>query len=262
VALAYACGPTSGAKAAPSCADLQSQLNACTNISQSTKDKFAGFCATAADACRSCLDGNLCGVTEQCDPACGKTSDGGTVPDAGSPADTGSSDSGSDVVVAVDGGPLLVLGGTFKALTLNAVDGIGVISTSVPPEFADAGIRSEFKAFISDKSNLCGTGVVRQNETIFAITAVSGSATFQAGTYTEMLQEVPGQVDVSITKLNAACTSNSQDYGSASGTVVITSVTASAVAGTFDVTLLGDAGTLQGSFNVPLCPSLSTSCVP
>ncbi len=64
----YACGDS--AKAAPSCADLQKQLNGCTTIKQSTKDSFGTFCGASSEACRSCLDGVLCGVTEQCDPQC------------------------------------------------------------------------------------------------------------------------------------------------------------------------------------------------
>jgi len=68
-----------------------------------------------------------------------------------------------------------------------------------------------------------------------------------------MQREAPGQVDVSVSKLNASCGSDGKDFGSATGSVTLTAVTDTGVAGTFDVALLGDAGTLQGTFNVPLC---------
>ncbi|MDB4944232.1 MAG: hypothetical protein JWP97_3766 [Labilithrix sp.] len=72
-AIAYGCGTSNSSSSAPSCADLQKQINACTNISQAGKDSLAPFCATASEDCRSCLDGTLCGVTEQCDPQCKKS---------------------------------------------------------------------------------------------------------------------------------------------------------------------------------------------
>lgn len=68
----YACGPSKDEKSAPSCEDLQTQINACKNMSQSAKDSLGPFCAKASEECRACLDGKLCGVTESCDPACGK----------------------------------------------------------------------------------------------------------------------------------------------------------------------------------------------
>jgi hypothetical protein len=70
--LSYGCGSDDGDADAPSCEELQTQIDACTNISQNGKDSLGPFCATASAACRSCLDGKLCGTTEQCDPACGK----------------------------------------------------------------------------------------------------------------------------------------------------------------------------------------------
>jgi hypothetical protein len=160
-----------------------------------------------------------------------------------------------------DGGGL-ALGGSFHAFPLNAVDGTGFLVT---PATGNPDVKSELKAFFSDKPGLCSTGFLRQNETIFAIDAVSGSATFQPGTFTEMQQEVPGQVDVTITRLDATCGASApaQNYGAESGSVVITSVTASAVAGTFDVTLSNDGGTLTGSFDVALCDQpFSNDCRP
>jgi hypothetical protein len=65
-------GGDAGANEAPSCEELKTQIDACTNISQPTKDGFLGVCAEFSAECRACLDNVLCGVTEQCDPACGK----------------------------------------------------------------------------------------------------------------------------------------------------------------------------------------------
>jgi hypothetical protein len=153
---------------------------------------------------------------------------------------------------------MLSLGGSFNASALNVLDGTAFVS-SVPSQAG--GINSNLSVFFSDKTSLCSTGVRRQNETVLVIGAMSGGPAFQAGTFTDTQEEAPGQAYVSVTALNGACAN--QSLGAASGTVVITSVTSSAVSGTFDVTLLGDAGTLQGSFNVPLCDqAFSYSCQP
>ena len=85
----FACSSTTSSTPAPTCAQLQTQINACANISQSGKDSLGPFCAAASDACRSCLNNNLCGVTEQCDPQCGKSSDGGSTGDSGNAVDSG-----------------------------------------------------------------------------------------------------------------------------------------------------------------------------
>ena len=64
-----ACGDD--AAKAPSCEELQRQINTCS-FPQTTKDQFMSFCTGKTEACRACLDGKLCGVTESCDSACGK----------------------------------------------------------------------------------------------------------------------------------------------------------------------------------------------
>jgi hypothetical protein len=89
--LTFACGTSSSSTTAPTCAQLQAQIDACPGFSQADKDSLGPFCASAraTDACRSCLDGHLCGVTEQCDPQCGKSSSaGGSIGDSG-PVDSG-----------------------------------------------------------------------------------------------------------------------------------------------------------------------------
>ncbi len=75
VLLALACGGTT--KVAPTCAQLQTQINACATVSKFLKDNFAATCAPLSEACRACVDGVVCGITEQCDGACGKLGDAG-----------------------------------------------------------------------------------------------------------------------------------------------------------------------------------------
>lgn len=171
-----------------------------------------------------------------------------------------------DEPIATSEGPFYTRsGGSFDKLSLTPTDGAGIIESeaALGAELEAAGVKSRFRAFVEDKNSVCGLGAKRQNATVFAIDALSDSPTFAPGTYTQKQSSAPGQVDLSITKLNATCGSDQQDYGTESGTVTITSVTATVVTGTFDVTLMGGAGTLSGSFNVPLCPSLrSESCDP
>jgi hypothetical protein len=143
------------------------------------------------------------------------------------------------------------------------VDGIGVIDHDVADDAKAAGVKTTFRAFVSDRGNLCGAGANRKNGTVFFIEALTDKDTLEPGEFTQHLDSVPGQVDLGISKLDASCQTQGQDYGTASGKVTITSVTATTVSGTFDVTLMGDAGTLTGSFNVPLCASIgSDSCAP
>ncbi len=72
-----ACGDddsSTSSSGGPSCAELKTQVDACTTIKQETKDAFLATCAEPrfTASCRSCLNGKLCGVTEDCDRLCGK----------------------------------------------------------------------------------------------------------------------------------------------------------------------------------------------
>lgn len=127
-------------------------------------------------------------------------------------------------------GPFVTLnGGSFDKLTLNALDGAGVFANGV------------FRAYFEDKAGICSTSARRQNSTVLTI-------------------ETPNTVKIA--KLNATC-GNDQEYVSESGTITIASATSTLVVGSFDVTLANGAGTLKGSFNVPICPSLALdSCEP
>jgi hypothetical protein len=129
-------------------------------------------------------------------------------------------------------GPFVTLnGGSFDKLALNALDGAGVL---------DAG---RFRALVEDRASICSTSARRQNSTVLTIETPSGAP----GTYPN--------ASVEISKLDATC-ANAQSYASESGTVTITSASSTVIAGTFDVTLANGAGTLKGSFNIPVCPSL------
>jgi hypothetical protein len=156
---------------------------------------------------------------------------------------------------------LLTLDGSFNTLPLHPLDGIGYITRLISEPALGAGVRSEFLAIVSERGSLCAASAVRPNETAFAITALSGDDPFQPGTFAVGLGGQPGDVNVSMTRFGPSCLPAEQ-YASESGTVVVTRVTADAVSGTFDVTLAGDAGTLQGSFDVPLCAQPTARCTP
>jgi hypothetical protein len=185
---------------------------------------------------------------------------------AGSSSSSSSGSSGSSSSGSSSSGvtnALLTLGGTFDKLKLTPTDGIGVIDHDISENAKAAGVKSTFRAFVSDRGNLCGLGSNRQNGTVFFIEALSDKDTIQPGEFTQHQDAVPGQVDLGITKLDGTCQLQGQDYGTESGKVTITSVTSTAVSGTFDVTLMNGAGTLTGSFNVPICAGIgSDSCAP
>jgi hypothetical protein len=156
---------------------------------------------------------------------------------------------------------LLTIDGSFNALPLHPLDGIGYITRLISGPGAGAGVKSAFVGIVGERQSLCAGSVVRPNETTFAITAQSGDDPFRPGTFAVGLGELPGDVEVSMTRFGPSCLVADQ-YAAESGSVVITRVTSSAVSGTFDVTLAGDAGTLQGSFDVPLCPQPAARCTP
>jgi hypothetical protein len=158
-------------------------------------------------------------------------------------------------------GGLLTLDGSFNSLPLRPQDGVGYVTRLISGPAALAGVRTEFVAVVGDRPSLCAASVVRPNETTFAITAQSGDDPFGPGRFAVGLGGQPGGVEVSVTRFGPSCLPADQ-YVSESGTVVITRVTADAVLGTFEVTLAGDAGTLQGSFDVPLCAQPAARCTP
>jgi hypothetical protein len=148
-------------------------------------------------------------------------------------------------------------------LQFHPKDGTGFINTTPSGAKASAGVKSELYVVFSDATNLCTTGIDRQGAIVFSIDLLSGDATLQPGTFTGMEQQVPGQANIGVAQLSASCGAAGLELGSASGTVVLTSVSASAVSGTFSVSLLEDAGTLSGSFTVPVCgQAANTSCQP
>lgn len=219
-----------------------------------------GALLAASGAVVAVFFGIACGSS---DPATngGSTSDGGSsdgssATDGASGADGGGKDAGSDAQVADDDGGLFVItGGTFNALTLNPVDGTAFITN---------GATSELIVLIADKPSLCTTGVSRQNEISFSIDAQSGTSPFPPGTYTQMGMDGPGQVDPAMSQIGPTCLAIGQDYGAANGsTVIVKNVTSTYVSGSFDLTFENDAGTLQGTFHVPICTQApNTTCQP
>lgn len=149
---------------------------------------------------------------------------------------------------------------TFAAFTINPVDGRAFITDG---SGSGTGVKTRLRIFVEDRGSLCAAGPVRQDATIFFIDALSGDATIKPGTFTQMNNSVPGQVDTGVSKLNGSCGAAGQDYGASAATVVLTQVTSTSVAGTFDLTFPGDAGTLSGTFNVPICgQAFNAACQP
>ena len=154
------------------------------------------------------------------------------------------------------------LGGTFQGLSFTPVDGFAAFNQSIDPALADAGVKSELTVLVADKPGLCTTGVLRQSGTFFAFDALSGDSTLVPATFTGMQPQGPGHADVEVVRFDDACALQTE-YVSASGSVTVTEVTSTDVAGTFDVTMSLDAGTLYGSFRVPLCSTPSgNTCAP
>lgn len=154
-------------------------------------------------------------------------------------------------VLAPDGNPIFTqTGGTFSALPIDALDGVAYLT---PARDTAKGAKNELRVVISSQGQICSATPVRANTTLFMIDALGGDDTFKTGTYTQTMEDKPGQVDVAVSRFDDACGTQGSDYGAESATVHITSVTDTSVAGTFDVTFTNGHGTLQGSFDVPRC---------
>jgi hypothetical protein len=153
--------------------------------------------------------------------------------------------------------------GSVMGLQFHPKDGTGFVNTTPSGAKASAGVKTELYVVFSDATNLCATGINHQGAAVFSLDLLSGDATPQPGTFTATQQQAPGQANIRVAQLSASCGAEGLELGSASGTVVLTSVSASVVSGTFSVDLLQDAGTLSGSFSVPVCGQApNTSCQP
>ena len=206
-----------------------------------------------------------------CDPdqaVDGPRAEGSSDAAADSPtADSSTTDAAPDTTAdagpdaTLDGGPLFArTGGTFNGVPLAVVDATAFLTQAKSPA---PGVKSRLVIVAEDRAALCAAGSFRQNGTFLTIDAQSGDLALQPGTFTQKFADGPGQVDVGISKLSASCGSSGKDYGATVATVVVTQVTATSVAGTFDLTFPSDAGTLQGSFNVPICGQpFDTTCKP
>jgi hypothetical protein len=186
--------------------------------------------------------------------------DGGWSGDAGDQSSDGGVPDDASFDAGPDDGSFLTIRGSFNALPLDFVNGTVFF---VAPDPKEVGVKSRMIAVFSNKPNLCTTGPFRENETVLALDALSGDTSFGPGTYTFTANDLPGEVDINLSKLSATCTSVGQDYGTLSGTLVVTKVSPAEVSGTFQVVLTSGAGTLEGSFHVPTCdPPPTTDCQP
>lgn len=195
--------------------------------------------------------------------------------DSPSPKDAGTSSSANDSAspltsetndAATDGPPsasgssfFTRTGGTFAA-TLDVSDGTAFVT---PTSERGADVKTELRVFFSDRDNLCTKGPNRQNETVLALDLLSGAATLEPGTFTQKNVDEPGQADVSLATLDGTCKAGSLNDGADEATVTLTTVSATRIAGTIDVTFANDGGTLTGTFDVPVCgQTLSGACSP
>jgi hypothetical protein len=143
-------------------------------------------------------------------------------------------------------------GGTFDKVALDARDGVAYLQRSTN---GSRGVKSKLTILIGNEPNMCGAPTLQKQTTFFGLQALSADGEFKPGTFTQHLDRVPGQVDVFAGTIGEACKGDGPQWGAETATVTITSVTATAVSGTFEVTFTGNAGTLQGTFSVPVCES-------
>lgn len=183
----------------------------------------------------------------------------GATPDGPARDGTTAGDAGPDAPPADAGGLFERTGGTFTAVGVNGIiDGTAFFSDSK----GDPGVQSRLVVVLSDRTGLCSASVLHENATVISIDMLSGDKPFKPGTFTQHMKSVPGQVDVGVSKLGPTCKGAGQDYGASIANVVVTQVTPT-VAGTFDMTFPGDAGTMQGTFNVPICgQAFGNACLP
>jgi hypothetical protein len=140
--------------------------------------------------------------------------------------------------------------GSVNGLVFAPADGVAYVD------------KGELVIVLSDASSLCSEGVDRQGSMTFSIELYLGAAPSPA-TFSATAGQAPGQAALNVTELGASCAPAGLDLAAESGTVTLATVSASVVAGTFSVDLAGGAGTLSGSFSVPLCGAVpSTACTP
>jgi hypothetical protein len=143
-----------------------------------------------------------------------------------------------------------VSGLPFNRFGTDFVDAIAFIEE---PKSPVAGVKARLLIIAADHPALCATGAVHQNSIILSIDAQSGDSPPKPGTFTQTMDDGPGQVDVGLTQLSATCGSSGTAYGAEIANVVVSEITVTSVKGTFAVTFPGAVGTLQGSFNAPIC---------
>ncbi len=189
----------------------------------------------------------------------GPLADGSTPsPDAG-PSNDGATPADSAAAPDADPGPLLAITGSVGGDTLVAVDGYAHVMPGTDP-----GVKTRVMLNFGDRPNLCGAGIIRQDEIFFGIDLQLVTDGPQPGTFPifQFPQTALPFADAPFIHLDATTCKPLVDRGAQSGTVTISAVTATAIVGSFDITYKD--GAVKGTFNAPLsCPTLPTNhCAP
>lgn len=181
--------------------------------------------------------------------ACSSTSVGGTTTDGGNSPDGSASDGGSKEEAG--GGPAIT--GTLRGQPVHLTDQVGLFEKAEP----DSGITSSYAAaFLTDQAGTCGLfhqKVNPANSKALSFIVSGKDAVVNPGTYAVT---APGsgsgtQANVGYVENDAVCTKTGNGYAQ-SGTLTLTTVTPTTIAGTFDATFAG-GDRVTGSFSAPVC---------
>jgi len=150
------------------------------------------------------------------------------------------------------------LSGVLQGAAFNPAEGGAVV---IPPGNCDTSFYSALILGFSATSGLCTYAQeamlcdARASDTILTVGVVDVGTGAQTpvgpGTYT-IGGSSSRQVTASFTKTDATCTDSVPGTVTASGTVTLSTITASRVAGSVDLTF-SDGSHAQGSFDVALC---------
>ena len=134
-------------------------------------------------------------------------------------------------------------------------DAIGVVSTQTQTVGTSTVTTALVGVAITNKANVCEIAQahhVPANATILSLSVTKPGNAIAPGTYTLGSNGLSNTfVGAEYTQYGASCATSHDELG-ATGTITLTTVSASAVQGTFDVTM-ANGDHLTGSFDAPVC---------
>jgi hypothetical protein len=190
--------------------------------------------------------------------ACGGSvtpNQGATAPDGGY-GEQGSSD-GSSSVLYEDAGPnpcplapgaSLALCGSLSTFAVDAAEG----GAAAYVNNTTSGVRTILGLSVSSAPNICADGLLVAGSNAFLLELVSSETRLEPGTWTIQSTGYPGTGSLNLFSFQSSSACDAGGYVASSGTVTVTSLDGSFVAGRFDVTL-ENGQTLLGSFEAPTC---------